>query len=90
MPSVAALEREAGAALELALVVAEQVAEQALRDRLGPARGAAPFGRTTRRAPERVQLGDDPGVRERGERHRRGERLEPAPSRPPAATNGTV
>ena len=29
------------------------------------------------RAPERVQLGDDPGVRQRGERHRRGERLEP-------------
>ena len=39
----AALEREAGVALELALVVAEQVAEQALRDRLARAASRAPL-----------------------------------------------
>ena len=41
----------------------------------------------TRRAPERVQLGDDPGVRERHEGHRGRQRLEPAASpRPPRRT----
>ena len=44
---LAALEREAGAALELALVVAEQVAEEALGDRLAAPALRAPFGRTT-------------------------------------------
>ena len=63
-PELAALERQAGLALELARLVAEQVAEQALGHRLG-ALVARPLGRTHARAAEGVQLGDDPGVRER-------------------------
>ena len=73
---LAALEGEPGLALELALVVAEQVAEQPLRHGLSR-RGPRLLRPHDARPPERVQLGDDPGVRERGERHRRGERLEP-------------
>ena len=73
---VAALEREPGPALELALLVAEQVAEETLRRRLRRI-VARPLRPHHAGAAERVQLGDDPGVGEGRQRHRGGERLEP-------------
>ena len=73
---LAVLERQAGAALEVARLVVEQVAEESLRDRLGmPV--ARPLRARDGGAAGRVQLGDDPGVRRRHEGDRRGDRLEP-------------
>ena len=72
-PSVAALERQAGRAQQLALGVADQVAEQPERDALGAAIGAAAPARRAalaaerhhRRAPAaRLEPGDRPRVRE--------------------------
>ena len=56
--------------------MAEQVAEQALRDRLGALVARAPRRPDRVRAPEGVQLGDHPAVREARERDRGRERLE--------------
>ena len=78
----AALERQPGRALELALLVAEQVAEQALRHRLGALVARAPFGRSTFAPRNGVELGDDPRVRQAGDRHRGRQRLE-REQRPP-------
>ena len=73
---VAALQRQAGLALELTLLVPEQVAEKALRDRLG-ALVARPSGRADRVRPaEGVQLRDHPPVREARQRDGHRERLE--------------
>ena len=80
---LAVLERKPGLALELALLVAEQVAEQALCHRLSREDRACrlvrawPLRPDHARASERVQLRDDPGVRQRGQRDRGGQRLEP-------------
>jgi hypothetical protein len=77
----AGLQREPGAALQLALVGAEQVAEQSLRNGLGPL-VAPPLRPRHPRAAVRVQLGDDPGVCRGRQRHRRQQRLEPHHRRP--------
>ena len=86
----AALHRQPGLALQVARVVAEQVAEQPLRDRLGVARCAARAAdgscstrgrRAARGSPTRAR--SSPARRER-------ERLERDERRSPRAVNGTT
>ena len=72
----ARLEHEPGAGVQLARLVADEVAEQADGALLGSVGLARPRAQDVGPA-LRVELGDDPGVRQAGERDRQRERLRP-------------
>ena len=87
-PEAPGLDHEARPGVQVARVVADEVAEQAEGGALG--RRVGPRARAHDvRAARRVELRDDPGVREAHERHRRRQRLE-REQQTAAARNGTT